>query len=354
MLESDFREKGEDMSRKQASIPFVFVLIFLLVSCSATELPPEAGEEPIHLKVHMSNFISSAPIYIAEQEGYYDEQNLDIEFISVNTSAEAVPLLASGDIDVSGGGLSTGLINVIARDQNIRVVAERGSYDPDGCTYSAFLISSAKINNGEFSNLTDLTGKPIRSTKTGPTAFFVDQVLKTEGLLLSDVEVINMPQSNVGNELGTGGIYAAGIAEPFLTAAVNNGEGEIYLRAEDIIPHAIYGVLAYGPALLEENRDAGNRFMVAYLKGVEKYNEGKTEENLAYFHDLTQLDTEVLENMCLPAITPGGWINFNLGLDSFQNWAMENGHIDATLTEEQFFDDSFINYANQYLEENTP
>ena len=62
----------------------------------------------------------------------------------------------------------------------------------------------------------------------------------------------------------------------------------------------------------------------------------------------------MLEAMCLPSINITGDIDFEVGLNLFQQWALDKGHIDAALTEDQFFDNSFIEHANQYLEKNTP
>ena len=332
----------------------VLAISILLVSCGSTETLPTESEDPIHLKVHVSNFLSVTPIYIAQEEGYFAEQNLDVEFIKFDSSSEVVPLLASGQVDISASGLSTGLINTIVRDQNVRVVAERGSYDPDGCTYSAILVSNDLLESGEISDPSDLAGKPVRSTSTGPTAFLLDTVLKDYGLSLEDVGIINMPQPSVGVELSRGSLYAASVAEPYVTSIVEEGNAQIWFRAEDVLPEAIYGVLVYGASILENNREAGNRFMVAYLKGVRQYNQGKTERNLELFHEFTQLDFDVIESSCLPSINPDGQINFELGLNRFQQWALEKGHIDAALSREEFFDDSFIEYANHYLEENSP
>lgn len=332
----------------------VLAISILLVSCGSTETLSTESEEPIHLKVHISNYLSVTPIYIAHEEGYFAEQNLEIEFVTLENSEQVVPLLASGQVDVSAAALTTGIINAIVRDQNIRVVAERGSFDPDGCTYSAILIPNDALESGRISDPSDLAGQPVRSTATGPTAFFFDAVLRPYGLSIDDTNLVNLPAPNVGVELSSGSIAAAAMVEPFVSSIVENGEAQIWYRAEEVIPEAVYGVLIYGNSILQNNREAGNRFMVAYLKGVRQYNEGKTEQNLQFFHDFTQLDFDVIESSCLPSINPDGRINFELGLDRFQQWALEKGHIDAALTREEFFDDSFVEYANQALGENAP
>lgn len=342
------------MFKSAVFILSVLIVGLFLTSCGSEQSETPNAEEPVYLKVHISSFISVTPIFIAEQEGYFAEQNLEIEFVKYDAAGDVVALLASGQVDVSAAGLSSGLINAIARDQKIRVVADRGNFDPNGCTYSALLVSKMLLESGEITDPSDLAGKPIRSTTTGPTAFLLDNILTQYGLTLEDTETINIPQQNVGDSLSDGSIYAASVAEPYVTSIEQSGDGVIWYRGEEVVPHAVYGVLVYGSKMLEEERDAGNRFMVAYLKGVRQYNEGKTERNMELFQEFTQLDYEVLNEMCLPSISQDGRIDFETGFNAFQQWSLEKGHIDALLTQEDYFDASFVDYANQYLEENAP
>jgi sulfonate transport system substrate-binding protein len=116
----------------------------------------------------------------------------------------------------------------------------------------------------------------------------------------------------------------------------------------------VTGVVVFGPTILEDNRDLGNRFMVAYLKGVRQYNQGKTERNLEIISAFTELDSETLDAICLPTFTDDGRINFELGYATFQDWALARGDLDGALTKEELIDESFVDYANQVLDGNTP
>ena len=89
--------------------------------------------------------------------------------------------------------------------------------------------------------------------------------------------------------------------------------------------------------------------MVAYLKAVRQYNQGKTERNLAILAEQTGLDQEFLKQACWPAIRDNGEINVQSVLD-FQAWAVEKRYLDNSVTENQFWDPSFVEYANQMLE----
>ena len=100
---------------------------------------------------------------------------------------------------------------------------------------------------------------------------------------------------------------------------------------------------------MEENPDAGRRFMVAYLKAVWQYNQGKTERNLEILAEYTGLDRELLNQACWPTARNDGQINVESILD-FQAWAVEKGYLDSLVTEEQFWDPGFVEYANEVLD----
>jgi NitT/TauT family transport system substrate-binding protein len=88
--------------------------------------------------------------------------------------------------------------------------------------------------------------------------------------------------------------------------------------------------------------------MVAYLKAVRQYNQGKTERNLEIMEEFTKLDQELLKMSCWMPMRSDGYINVESVLD-FQAWAVEKGYLDRPVTEEQFWDPSFVEYANQVL-----
>ena len=88
--------------------------------------------------------------------------------------------------------------------------------------------------------------------------------------------------------------------------------------------------------------------MVAYLKGVRQYNQGKTERNLNIIARHTELNLELLNQARWAPIRDDGSINTESILD-YQTWAVEKGLVDSLVPEEQFWDASFVEYANQVL-----
>jgi ABC-type nitrate/sulfonate/bicarbonate transport system substrate-binding protein len=127
------------------------------------------------------------------------------------------------------------------------------------------------------------------------------------------------------------------------------GDAAILAPMEEVVGNYQSSALAFGKSLIKDNPDLGVRFMAAYLQGLEKYHQGKTEENLRILHKATELEIELLEEACWVYIHPQGEIDFQ-NILPFMTWAVEQGHLDAPITEDQFWDPSFLQEAKELLD----
>ena len=50
----------------------------------------------------------------------------------------------------------------------------------------------------------------------------------------------------------------------------------------------------FGPNLLEKNPEAGKKFLVAYMQGIQEYNQGKTARNLEIIGKYLEMDEAAL------------------------------------------------------------
>jgi NitT/TauT family transport system substrate-binding protein len=117
---------------------------------------------------------------------------------------------------------------------------------------------------------------------------------------------------------------------------------------EQEFPDFQLSVVMYGPSVLDKNPDAGRRFMIAYLKAARQWNEGKTERNLAIVSEATGLDETLLRKACWPPLRDDGQINVQSVID-FQAWAVRREYLDNPVPEQQFWDPSFVEHANEVL-----
>jgi NitT/TauT family transport system substrate-binding protein len=133
---------------------------------------------------------------------------------------------------------------------------------------------------------------------------------------------------------------------------VQAGHADLWVAGREIIPDFPVAILLFGPTLLEENPDAGRRFMVAFVRSLRQWSQGKTERNVELAQRFTGLDRELLMIMCWSPVRESGEVNVQSMLD-YQAWAVERGYLESPVTEKQLWDPSFIEHANGVLGANT-
>lgn len=323
------------------------LLVALLLGACAppwVEQPPEL----VTLKVVLAPYMVYAPLFIAEEEGYFAEQELQIEFVRLERSAEAIPTLADGKLDVLPANINLGLLSAMVRGADIKFVAGLSYIAFTGCDTSAIVARRALVDSGELNSPAQLKGRRISLRTASVGAYLLEKLLSTAGLAPDDVEIMDIPTAAKPEALEKGTIDLAFASEPWVTRILEAGHAVVWTPAQQVIPDFQTSVMVYGPTLLDENPDAGRRFMIAYLKAVRQYNQGKTERNLEILAKHTGLDRELLTQACWSSFRDDGQINVQSVLD-FQAWAVEKGYLDSLVTEGQFWDPSFVEYANQVL-----
>ncbi len=311
--------------------------------------PAAAPTDLVPLKVQLLPLLSFGPYFIAQEEGYFTEQGLSVEFVRFQRSSEAIPALIQGQLDVIGGTVSAGLLNAMARDAGIKMVADKGYIATDDCSHHSLSASTQILESGLLDDPTQLRGQRFAVNPTAVRGYFVDLVLKSYGLTYDDIEVVDLPDPALLDGFTTGAIGFVAISEPWITRLQQAGVADIWIPASDFIPDFPLGVVTFGPNLLEKNPEVGQRFINAYLKAVRQYNEGKTARNLEIIAQYTELEMELLQATCWPSMRDSGAINLER-LMEFQQWSMEKGEIDAILTEEQLMDQRFVDAATAALQ----
>jgi len=326
----------------------VSILVLLLSWGGSVSHAATTGRELISLKVALLPFLSFAPFFIAIEEGYFAEQGLEIEFIRFKTDGEHLVPLSRGMIDVAGGVVTAGFLNAVARGMNLQIVADKGHVDKGG-GYTGMLVRKDLWEKGELVTLTDLEGRKIALGMVGSSSQYnLELAFGSIGLKFEDVEIVYMGFPDMIEALKRGAIDAASMGEPLLTKAEELGAAVRFKPYQEVLPARQIGVVFFGPNLLEKRPDIGKKFMLAYLKAVRIYNQGKTSRNLEVIAKYTKLDQQVLKKCIWPSINSDGQVLMERIMD-MQDWLYEKGFVDSKVKPEEMIDTSFIDWANKEL-----
>ncbi len=315
--------------------------MLLLLSVAVAGIPGYAGAAVVTLKVAYIPLQSWGPLFIADKEGLFARQGIRIEWVPFAGAAEAVAPLIQGQIDVAAGAASAGFFNAVARGERIRIVADKGHVGP-GDNSASSLVLRKDLAGGAVKSIADLRGRKIALNVTGGVLHYtVARALAKAGLKLEDVELVRMPFPSMLAALHSRAIDVAGLSEPWITQAKEQGVGVLFVGSSEVIPGEHIAFIFYGPTLLDRNREMGRRFMVAYLQALQQYNRGPTERNQAIISEYTKIDLETIRK--------GGWLPMYAdghvdvtALRRFQDWLYEVGLIGVRNPITSVADTSFL------------
>lgn len=309
-----------------------------LSGCGRQETPELAT-----LRVGYTRHLTMSPLLIAQAEGFFEEEGLDVQLLAIESASVALPSLLQGRLDVLPGPVSTAFFNAIHRGARIRLVADKGAYNSADCSHQALVLSTV-ATEGEDPPVIER----ISTANEHFLKFFVERALEANGYDPAAVEMYSVPQAAEYDAIVAGRLDAAFIGEPWLTRAQDAG-ARVLTFANDLFDGYQYSVVLYGPGLLDENPELGERFAVALLRGLRAYNEGKTDRNLDVLSEVLGQEREELTEFCWPTMSTDGAVD-TPSLLEFQEWALERGDLDAIVPPEAFWDPRFVEEANRVLE----
>ena len=125
------------------------------------------------------------PLTIAERQGYFKAEGLDVEILDFPGGARALQALLGGSVDVVSGAYEH-TISQQAKGQNIEALVLQGKY-------AGIVLGMSKAKAAQYKSPKDLKGMKIGVTAPGSsTNMFVNILLARDGLKPDDVAIIGV------------------------------------------------------------------------------------------------------------------------------------------------------------------
>jgi NitT/TauT family transport system substrate-binding protein len=284
--------------------------------------------------------VSNAALLLAIEEGYFRKRGLDIELVELTRNQDALPSLIDGKIDVVSGAISPGYLNAIARGADVRLVAEHGRLDPEGCTYAALVARKGLLRQGKLGPPQGRDAWRIDLRSGSMSEFLLERALSSEGIPPQRVKIDFVPANAELQALQNGAIDVTLGLGNRLQEDLREGQGEVWRSGESLAPGFSFLATVYGPRLLRQDPEAGQALMAGFLEGVRQYRLGKTERNVEIVARRLGLDRDAVRDACWITIEPDAHINV-AGMLEFQAWAVGKGLQDRALRADEFWDPRF-------------
>ncbi len=317
--------------------------LLMIVLIHPASAPAGAPADTIRLGLIRAQ--SFGGLFIAEREGHFRAQRIAVEWAAFTAGAQMIPPLAQRQLDVAAGGASAAFFNAVLAGQRIRMVADKGHIGKG----AAEMIVIRKTLAGTVTKIADLRGRRVAiSFIGGLDHYLLSRALASGGLSVRDVTITQLPQEAALAALGNAAVDAAVFDPLFGARAITLGAAVKLVDYTQVINGEPIAFIIYGPTLLERNRDAGIRFMIAYLTALQQYNQGPTDRNVAIVAEYTNTDPESVRQAGWVPIHADGFVDVQ-GLRRQQDWYLETGLVNARAPIGLVLDASFLRQARQAL-----
>src|ERR1700747_358321 len=244
--------------------------VIAILACAMLWVPHIAAAQTI--TVGATSSTSDAPIYIAEKNGFFQAEGLDVKVANFRSAADMVAPLGAGQIEAGAGSASAGLYNAVARGIKIKIVADKAS-SPPGYGATKILVRQDHVESGRYRSLVDRKGMKVAMNGPGVSnTSTLNPLLQSAGLKYYDVETVDLPLPDHVAALKNKSAEASASGEPGPALAIRNGDAVLIKSDDEILPNHQIAVLLYSEDFAFKQPDAARRFMRAYIRAVRFYN----------------------------------------------------------------------------------
>jgi len=296
--------------------------------------------------------INMAPLYLGIERGYGREDGIEIDLVDLGTgtSAQVLPALAAGQIEVAVGGTAAGLYNAIAQGVSLRITLDMTTAYP-GNEAAGILVRKELIDSGRVREPADLWGLRLGFTSKGhSTQMIWDKVLGWGGLTFQDVESVEIPYPEMNVALANNNLDGAVSVEPFAALAIHGGYAVRWKTWADVLPYDQVGVAFYSQAFADGRTDVGRRLAKVWVRGARDFEAARTrgvnrEDVIAILQKRTVLKERALYDLVpWPSFNPDGRVNAE-SVAAAQDWFAANGYVPRPVDLARVIDQQFADYA---------
>jgi len=209
--------------------------------------------------------MANAPIIIAKEKGYFEEQGLDVEIISFTDGPLVHQALSAGDLDMAYIGAPP-VYHWFSRGLDSRILA-KVNYGQ-----AAILVNKESGIN----NLSDLKGKKLAGVAKGSgmdvllRGYVLAEAAKLEPA--KDIDVIPMKPVNMGQSIESKTVDGAFTWEPFTSEFELRGTSKVIFDMNQAVPKYPWYVIMAMPEALKNKREEVQKVLQAHKKAVEFLN----------------------------------------------------------------------------------
>lgn len=239
--------------RKYILLLLSIIITVSLIACSYTKKKSNST-----LSFGVLPDVDSVPIIIADNEGYFKENNLDIKIHLFHSAMDRDAALQAGEID---GAVSDILAALYEKEGgfNVKITSK---------TNGSYKLVAGK--NSYIKNISELAGRGIALSKNTVIEYATDSILSYNSVDISTINKIVIPQITTRLEmLRNGQVAAAVLPEPMASVVINEG-ASLLASTDDLGINP--GIILFTEDSTAAKKSEIKKFYKAYNKAVDLLN----------------------------------------------------------------------------------
>lgn len=302
--------------KKLLSLLMVSVMVFSLAGCSK-----ESSTSPTQtLTVGAMGSVDILPLVVAQENGYFEEQGLDLNLEIFKNSKDRDAALQAGELD-----------GVLADQVAIAIYQNAGiDMQITGMTDGLFQLVAGKDSG--ITSIQDMVGKKVAISENTIIEYTLDQTLLANGIAVDSIEKIVIPPLPTRLEmLNAGEVDAALMPNPFSDAALS--AGGTLVTAVDSQTGDYISITGFLQEAIDTKLPEIEAFYRAYNQGVEYLNSTDISEFEDTVISVVGYPEAMKGNISLPLFKQNE-LPKNEQIEKVFAWAKEKGILALDITAE--------------------
>ncbi len=324
-----------------ARIAIASVLVAASISASVAQTK---------IVVASTRSMGSAGLLIADEKGYYKQMGLDVQLVGIQSAANIMAPLATGEVHIVEGGMSVGFFNGLEQKLPFIMIYDLVS-TPLGHKFIVRNELKGKVNK-----LSDLRGMRVGiNSQTSVTAYELGKSLEAVGMTIKDVDtrILGFPQA--GPAMVNGAIDAALIVQPWAATLQLDNIGFELADPDDFVkpsPISLGGGYV-NTEWAAKNKPALRDFMTATMRAIREYcvayHGGANRADVVASASRAKIGTpENIEKFQWPGRNLSGEVNMPSILD-MQEWFHAQGFTKQKFPASLIYTNEYVVAANEKL-----
>lgn len=228
---------------------FILSLVVLLSACA-----PQATAQT--LKIAVLPIIDTLPMYVAQQEGLFAKNSVNVEFIPVASAPERDQLLSAGGAD---GTINETLAVMLFNKEDVQMQVVRYALRPTQGNGHFFILASGKSG---ISSVDGLKGVEIGVSQGTVIEYVTERLLLADGFTSDEIKTVAVPKIPDRMALLASGELEAGVMPDPLASLVVS-QGGVVVADDSSHPEYGFSVISFRKDVIDANPEAIKSFLVA-------------------------------------------------------------------------------------------